>query len=38
MGWLLMLYLQNPDPMKIITFSPGAGIGLYHFWLLAIEE
>ncbi len=38
MGWLLMLYLQNLHPMKIMDFSPGAGIGLYHFWSLAVEE
>jgi peptidoglycan/LPS O-acetylase OafA/YrhL len=38
MGWLLMFYLQNLHPMKIMSFSPGAGIGLYHFWSLAVEE
>jgi peptidoglycan/LPS O-acetylase OafA/YrhL len=38
MGWLLMLYLQNLHPIKLISFSPGAGIELYHFWSLAIEE
>ena len=38
MGWLLMFYLQNLHPMKIMNFSPGAGIGLYHFWSLAVEE
>ena len=38
MGWLLVFYLQNLHPMKIISFTPGAGIGLYHFWSLAVEE
>jgi len=38
MGWLLVLYLQNLHPAVISQFSPGAGIGLYHFWSLAIEE
>ncbi len=38
MGWLLLAYLQNLRPEQIVTFSPGAGIGLYHFWSLAIEE
>jgi peptidoglycan/LPS O-acetylase OafA/YrhL len=38
MGWLLVLYLQNLHPATISQFSPGAGIGLYHFWSLAIEE
>jgi len=38
MGWLLALYLQNLHPYTISNFSPGAGIGLYHFWSLAVEE
>lgn len=38
MGWLLIFYLQNLEPQRIMTFSPGAGVGLYHFWSLAIEE
>jgi peptidoglycan/LPS O-acetylase OafA/YrhL len=38
MGWLLVFYLQNLHPMKIMSFSPGANIGLYHFWSLAVEE
>jgi peptidoglycan/LPS O-acetylase OafA/YrhL len=38
MGWLLPLYLQNFEPVKIMTFAPGKGIGLFHFWSLAVEE
>jgi peptidoglycan/LPS O-acetylase OafA/YrhL len=38
MGWLLLVYLQNLHPMQIMQFSPGASIGLYHFWSLAVEE
>lgn len=38
MGWLLAFYLQNLHPMKIMSFSPGAPIGLFHFWSLAVEE
>jgi peptidoglycan/LPS O-acetylase OafA/YrhL len=38
MGWMLLLYLQNLHPQTILSFSPGAHIGLYHFWSLAIEE
>jgi len=38
MGWLLLFYLQNFRPMQIMTFTPGAGIYLYHFWSLAVEE
>jgi peptidoglycan/LPS O-acetylase OafA/YrhL len=38
MGWLLPLYLQNLEPRTIMTYSPGGGIGLFHFWSLAIEE
>ncbi|WP_263381942.1 acyltransferase family protein [Granulicella arctica] len=38
MGWLLLGYLQNFRPQLIMTFSPGAGVSLNHFWSLAIEE
>lgn len=38
MGWLLIFYLQNLHPMRIMTFSPGPPIALYHFWSLAVEE
>jgi len=38
MGWLLVFYLQNLRPTTIATFSPGANIGLFHFWSLAVEE
>ncbi len=38
MGWLLLGYLQNIRPEQIVTFTPGAGIALNHFWSLAIEE
>lgn len=38
MGWLLVFYLQNLHPMKIMSYSPGPPIALYHFWSLAVEE
>jgi len=38
MGWLLLAYLQNLHPYAFNNFTPGAGIGLYHFWSLAVEE
>jgi peptidoglycan/LPS O-acetylase OafA/YrhL len=38
MGWLLVLYLQNLQPLAIVTFKPGPHLGLYHFWSLAVEE
>jgi peptidoglycan/LPS O-acetylase OafA/YrhL len=38
MGWLLLLYLQNIHPAQIQNYSPGAGIGLFHFWSLSVEE
>ena len=38
MGWLLLTYLQNLHPYAISNFAPGSGIGLYHFWSLAVEE
>jgi peptidoglycan/LPS O-acetylase OafA/YrhL len=38
MGWLLVFYLQNLEPAKIVTFSPGHSIDLFHFWSLAVEE
>jgi peptidoglycan/LPS O-acetylase OafA/YrhL len=31
MGWLLVLYLQNLQPMAIVTFAPGPHLALYHF-------
>lgn len=37
-GWLIALYLQNFDPSSAMSFSPGRGIGVYHFWSLDIEE
>ena len=38
MGWLLLVYLQNLHPHAFDNFTPGSGIGLYHFWSLAVEE
>jgi len=38
MGLLLVFYLQNLEPRRIMTYSPGSDIPLYHFWSLAIEE
>jgi peptidoglycan/LPS O-acetylase OafA/YrhL len=38
MGWLLLLYLQNLDPITIEKYWPGRHIALYHFWSLAVEE
>jgi len=38
MGWMLIFYLQNLEWTRIGNFSPGANIGLYHFWSLAVEE
>jgi peptidoglycan/LPS O-acetylase OafA/YrhL len=34
----LLLYLQNFFPSQINNFHLSPGIGLYHFWSLAIEE
>jgi len=38
MGWLLILDLQNIDPIQIVKHSPGPNIVLSHFWSLAVEE
>ena len=38
MGWLMLGYLQNLQPNEVVTYSPGAGLALNHFWSLAIEE
>lgn len=38
MGWLFVFYLQTMRPEELSNFSPGSGIGLNHFWSLAVEE
>lgn len=38
MGWLFVFYVQTLRPHTLGNFTPGRGIGLNHFWSLAIEE
>lgn len=38
MAPLLLTYTQNLRPSAIDTLAIGPGIGLFHFWSLAIEE
>jgi len=38
MGWLLLGYLQNFHPTRIVTLQLSPQFGLYHFWSLAVEE
>jgi len=38
MGWLFALYLQNFRAQRIMSFSLGHGVDLFHFWSLAVEE